>query len=344
MKNLLPALATLALLAAPTHALSAPETPPPQAAAVDTALPAPPKVTRWEDTGMKPAEAREWQDYKFAPQEAMNWQQAGFVPLVARSWSDKGFDADEARIWRDSARSSRTMMADLDHSDPAAWKREGFSPQDRLAWWDAGFVFDDAVLLARAGMTPVQAAWHGQEKLKELRGDQPGASKPQNGPGASPAAPTALSAAGAWAILGPFLKFGLLAVLAIMAGGLAFFFYRRAQTNHKLAKLKPDAPDSEAPPEKPRSQHLEKRKPAREVRLIKGSKPRCVHCKSENVRPSQMHPHRFAGINFTDYFRCRACGRHFAIVSYTPIVLTGGGLALALILVLASFIYLFSVG
>ena len=344
MKNLLPALATLAILTAPTHALSAPETPPPQAAAVDTALPAPPKVTRWEDTGLKPAEAREWQEYKFTPQEAMNWQQAGFVPLVARSWSDKGFDADEARLWRDSARSSRTMMADLDHSDPAAWKREGFSPLDRLAWWDAGFVFDDAVLLTRAGMTPAQAAWHGQEKLKELRGEQPGASKQQNDAGTTRDAPPALSVAGAWAIFEPFLKFGLLAVLAIMVGGLAFFFYRRAQTNRKLAKLKPDAPDSEAPPVKRQSHHLQKRKPAREVRLFKGSKPRCVHCKSENVRPSQMHPHKFAGINFTDYFRCRACGRHFAIVSYTPIVLTGGGLALALILVLASFIYLFSVG
>ena len=67
MKTLLPALAALTLLAAPTHALSAPETSPPQVATVDTALPAPPKVTRWEDTGLKPAEAREWQEYKFTP-------------------------------------------------------------------------------------------------------------------------------------------------------------------------------------------------------------------------------------------------------------------------------------
>mgnify|MGYP002148826160 CR=1 FL=1 len=63
------------------------------APASGTSLPAPPKVTRWEDTGMKPVEAREWQNYGFNPQEGMNWHSAGFEPVVARTWSDKGFDA-----------------------------------------------------------------------------------------------------------------------------------------------------------------------------------------------------------------------------------------------------------
>ena len=59
MKNLLPALAALTLLAAPTHALSAPENRPPQAAAVDTALPAPLKVTRWEGMGVMVYEVKD---------------------------------------------------------------------------------------------------------------------------------------------------------------------------------------------------------------------------------------------------------------------------------------------
>ena len=122
---------------------------------------------------MTPVEAREWKTYSFQPQEAMDWKAAGFAPLVARTWSDKGFDPDEARAWVESTRQNRTLMAELDQTDPAAWKREGFSPADRLAWWEAGFVFEDAVLLSRAGMSPSEAAWHGQEKLKELKEKSP---------------------------------------------------------------------------------------------------------------------------------------------------------------------------
>ena len=111
MKNLLPAIAALALLASPLPAVSVSvgEPIPPKAEAAPsiplattapasgTSLPAPPKVTRWEDTGMKPVEAREWQNYGFNPQEGMNWHSASFEPVVARTWSDKGFDADETR-------------------------------------------------------------------------------------------------------------------------------------------------------------------------------------------------------------------------------------------------------
>ncbi|WP_374244478.1 hypothetical protein [Zoogloea sp.] len=362
MKNLVSALSALTLLAAPLPALAATagETAPqkteaaPTAAGDTAALPAPPKVTRWEDTGMKPAEAREWQNYGFSPHDGMNWHTAGFEPVVARTWSDKGFDADEARAWRDSARQSRSMMAELDHSDPAAWKREGFSPADRLAWWDAGFVFDDAVLLARSGMTPNQAAWHGHEKLKELRSS--GASvAPDAAKTASPAAPAAIQApspAAIWTIVGPFLKVGLVALVVFLSAGFAFFIYRRAQANSKLATLKPSAadsaPDSELPPEseppaKLGRKVLEKRKPARAVKLFKSASPHCIHCKSSNVRRSKMHPHKFAGINFTEYFRCKNCGRHFAIVSYTSILAAGGAVVLALLLITASFIYVFSI-
>lgn len=369
MKILLPAAAAIALLANPVTTLSAPAddaAPPkvapaaPAAPAADTPLPAPAKVTRWEDTGMKPVDAREWQNYGFSPQEGMNWRNAGFEPVVARTWSDKGFDADEAREWRDSARMSRTMMAEMDHADPAAWKREGFSPADRLAWWEAGFVFDDAVQLARTGMTPAQAAWHGHEKLKELRGGPPTAA-PEGAPAAAPgtaplprpAAPQAqpnaapnLDAATVWRIVGPFLKVGLVGLVAFIAGGFAFFLYRRAQVNSKLATIKPDAPDSEMPPAAPArlgKKVMEKRKPARAVKLFKAASPHCIHCKSGNVRRSRMHPHKFAGINFTEYFRCKSCGRHFAIVSYTSILAAAGGIVLSLILITASFIYVFSV-
>ena len=316
MKNLLPAIAALALLSSPIPALSisvgepilpkaaaAPPNPPPSTSPVGAAtLPPPPKVSRWEDTGMKPAEAREWQNYGFTPQEGMNWHSAGFEPVVARTWSDKGFDADEARQWRDSARQSRLMMSEMDHSDPAAWKREGFSPADRLAWWEAGFVFDDAVLLARAGMSPVQAAWHGHEKLKEIRsgaaGQTPSGSAATTAPagatpGASSASPQPLDPAAIWRIVGPFLKVGLVGLVAFISGGFAFFLYRRAQANSKLATIRPDAPDSEMPPEslpppKLGRKVLEKRKPARAVRLFKSAAPHCIHCKSKNVRRSKI--------------------------------------------------------
>ena len=361
MKSLLPALAALAFLATPVPSRAAPgEAPPPpaesSAPADPLALPAPVKVTRWEDTGLKPNQAREWQNYSFTPQEAMNWQRAGFEPVVARTWSDKGFDADEAQAWRDSVRNSRTMMAEMDSSDPAAWKREGFTPMDRLAWWEAGFVFDDAVLLARAGMTPADAAWHGHEKLKELRSGPAaaGATAPKGGgasAGAAPVTAPAPSLHDIWVVVGPFLKVGIVGLAAFIAGGFAFFLYRRDQVNRKLSAIKADAPDSELPvDEKAPAAHtrlgrkvFEKRKPARQVRLFKQLSPHCIHCKSHNVRRSRMHPHKFAGINFTEYFRCKSCGRHFAIVSYTQILLTSGAIVLSLILLTASFIYVFSV-
>ena len=78
--------------------------------------------------------------------------------------------------------------------------------------------------------------------------------------------------------------------------------------------------------------------------MFRRAHPRCIHCQSKDVRPSRMHPHKFAGINFTDYFRCKACGRHFAIVSYTTIMLAGGGIALSLLLLVASVIYVANVG
>ena len=360
MNALLPALTAIALLATPIPALTAPEEAPPKAAvnpaneaanhtdtpkAEDTLLPPPPKVTRWEDTGMKPAEAQEWQHYEFKPQEAMNWRDAGFVPLVARTWSDKGFDASEAQAWRDSVRNSRSLMAELDHTDPGAWKREGFSPADRLAWWESGFTFDEARLLARSGMTPAQAAWHGQEKLKELRGETTGSAAAPNNSASSPKAPPPeLSAAGIWKIVGPFLKFGLIVLAVLMAVVLAVVLYRRRQVNKKLAKSKPNAPDTEAPSAEPKGVVPHRRKPARAVSMFRRAHPRCIHCQSKDVRPSRMHPHKFAGINFTDYFRCKACGRHFAIVSYTTIVLAGGGIALSLLLLVASIIYMSNVG
>jgi len=357
MKALLPALAALSLLAASSPALTAPSdtaTPPsatPRPASssdVATAvLTAPTKITRWEDSGMKPAEAREWQQYGFTAQEGMNWRNAGFEPVVARTWSDKGFDAEEAQLWRDSVRNSRTLMSEMDRADAASWKREGFSPADRLAWWEAGFVFDDAVLLARAGMTPADAAWHGHEKLKELRGtaDAP-ATRPTIG---SPAVTDTrvVDVDTFWQVAGPFLKIGLVGVLAFLAGGFVFFLYRRDQINGKLSRMKAQAPDSEAPPDGPvrlGPKVLEKRKPAQAVRLFRRARPQCVHCRSTNVRLSKMKPHKFAGINFTEYFRCRSCGRHFAIVSYTQIVLAGGAIALSVLIVTATFIYLSSMG
>lgn len=349
------------LLSAPLSALSASVDAPPAAKIeavtpagklpTELALPNPAKVTRWEDTGMKPTEAHEWQNYGFSPNDGMNWRNAGFEPVVARTWSDKGFDPDEAREWRDTARQSRTMMAEMDHADPAAWKKAGFTPLERLAWWDAGFVFDDAVLLARNGMTPAQAAWHGQEKLKELRANG-GTAAASPGGARSPASASqaeTFSLDHAWRIIAPFVKIAVVALVAILSGGFAFFLYRRAQHKSKLVTAAAaNAPDSEFPPESLPAKKVhrkpgEKRKPAREVRLWRSEKPHCIHCKSGNVRRSKMHPHKFGGINFTEYFRCKKCGRHFAIVSYTAIIATAASFLLAVILVTASFVYLFSV-
>ncbi|MBL8458286.1 hypothetical protein [Zoogloea sp.] len=352
MKVFLTAVSAFALCATPALAQTPPPAPAQAAAqntspAGDTALPSPPKITRWENTGMTPTEAREWQTYNLTPNEAVNWKRAGFAPLVARTWSDKGFDPDEAREWLDSAKTSRSLMSELDQSDPSQWKREGFSPNDRLAWWEAGFVFEDALLLARAGMAPADAAWNGHEKLKQLKG---GATEPAKidtpQPGTTLTIP---SLASIWGVVGPYVTFGLAVFVAFICGGLAFFLLRRKQINRQLKTSDEAAgPDSELPTtsDEPASQPLSetppKRRPARRFALTRPATPHCLHCKSLDVRPSRMHPHRFAGINFTEYFRCRKCGRHFAIVSYTPILAAGGAVVLVLTFLTSSFIYTLS--
>lgn len=355
MKVLLPALTVLALAATPAIAQTAPAGSPaaaPQIAPApgnstsesDKLLPPVQKISRWEDTGMKPPEAREWQSYNFAPHEATNWKAAGFSPVVARTWSDKGFDADEAREWLDSTKNNRTLMSDLDHSDPAQWKREGLSPQDRLAWWEAGFAFEDAIILFRAGMSPAAAAWHGQEKLRELKA-LGGASGETTGT-STDAAPASDSRQlqRVWDIVKPYIMTGAVAVIAFITGGLVFFLFRREQVNRQLAEVRTDAPDSEMPTtgKHAASNDQPPRRPARRLALFTSSNPQCIHCKSTNVRQSRMHPHRFAGINFTDYFRCKHCGKHFAIVSYTPILAAGGAVVMVVTFVTTGFIYLLS--
>lgn len=357
MKVLLTAVSALALFATPAIAQTPPGAPAQASSQADTpagesALPTPPKISRWENTGMTPLEARDWQAYNLTPNEAVNWKRAGFTPLVARTWSDKGFDPDEAREWLDSAKTSRSLMSELDQSDPSQWKREGFSPSDRLAWWEAGFVFDDAVLLARAGMSPADAAWNGHEKLKDLKGGaaaEPAkaATTAQQGTAQASAAP---SLASIWNVVGPYVTFGLAIFVAFISGGFAFFLLRRGQINRQLTKSDADAtgPDSEMPapveskPTRSFGRGQSKHRPARRFAFARTSNPYCIHCKSEDVRPSRMHPHRFAGINFTEYFRCRKCGRHFAIVSYTPILAAGGTVVLVLTFITAGFIYTLS--
>ncbi len=355
MKVFLTAVSAFALFA--TSAIA--QTPPPapgqaspqvDAPAGESALPTPPKISRWENTGMTPLEARDWQAYNLTPNEAANWKRAGFTPLVARTWSDKGFDPDEAREWLDSAKTSRSLMSELDQSDPSQWKREGFSPSDRLAWWEAGFVFDDAVLLARAGMSPADAAWNGHEKLKELKGGvttEPAKAAATTTTQQTPA--QAPSLASVWGVVGPYVTFGLAIFVAFIAGGFAFFLFRRGQINRQLQKSDEDAgPDSEMParvepkPTRAFGRDQTKNRPARRFAFTRTSTPHCIHCKSLDVRPSRMHPHRFAGINFTEYFRCRKCGRHFAIVSYTPILAAGGTVVLVLTFITAGFIYTLS--
>ena len=347
MKSLLPLLLAALLSSAPALAQTPSSEPTAKPAAspdTDAPLPSPPKITRWENTGMTPIEAREWQSYNFSPNDAANWKRAGFAPLVARTWSDKGFDADEAREWINSSKNNRSLMADLDQSDPSQWKREGFTPADRLAWWEAGFAFEDAVLLTRAGMSPAEAAWNGHEKLKSLRGGATAAEP------ASAAKPGSAAEAGSgslpslesiWNVVGPYVKFGLTVFIAFISGGFAFFLFRRRDINRRLeTKIAADAPESELPPVQASS--TEKNRPARRFALLRSATPHCVHCKSLNVRQSRMHPHRFAGINFTEYFRCKHCGRHFAIVSYTPILAAGGAVVLLLTFVTSGFIYLLS--
>ena len=330
------------------------------AASAEAATPSAPHVTRWEEAGMTPVEAREWKTYSFQPQEAMDWKAAGFAPLVARTWSDKGFDPDEARAWVESTRQNRTLMAELDQTDPAAWKREGFSPTDRLAWWEAGFVFEDAVLLSRAGMSPAEAAWHGQEKLKELKEKSPtnvaGAAAPPvtGSPDSAPAAGLTLSLpdpARLWALTWPYLKIAMASMVGMMVALIVFVYVRNRRLNRVHRSALEAAPDSELPPSPQppaaaavaesegvyttKSKH---RRPARKFTLTRGQ-PTCVHCQSTHVRPSRMNPHRFLGVNFTEYYRCRNCGRHFALVTYTPILLIAGSILLAVTMVTASVIY-----
>lgn len=383
MKALLPTLCALVLVATPVHAQQgapgdAPRAAPAKAAA-DTAKPTPPKsaeaartkpaeaakaddgesraapqkVTRWEDAGMSPVEAREWQTYAFKPEQAVEWKKGGFAPLVARTWSDKGFDADEAREWRDSRKNNHTLMADLDQSEPIQWKREGLTPQDRLAWWEAGFTFDDALLLIRAGMGPAEAAWHGQDKLKELKGKggDSHASSADEGSRSEPLEVRQLVEK-VRGIVEPYLHTGLIALIAFIAGGLLIFLLRRGERRSRRHDAADDAPDSEmpgapsapgpTPAAKPAGNAGEARRPGRRLALTRSDTPHCLYCKSTNVRPSRMRPHRFAGINFTDYFRCKHCGKHFAIVSYTPILAAGGAVVLLLALTTAGFIYLLS--
>lgn len=353
MKSLLPLLLLALLSSAPALAQNAPPEPaakPSISPEVDAPLPSPPKITRWENAGMTPIEAREWQSYNFSPNDAANWKRAGFAPLVARTWSDKGFDADEAREWLNSSKNNRSLMADLDQSDPGQWKREGFTPADRVAWWEAGFAFEDAVLLTRAGMSPAEAAWNGHEKLKTLRGGPAAAAEPASA--AKPGATAETSAGGLpslqsiWNVVGSYVKFGLTVFIAFIAGGLAFFLLRRRDLNrHLKADIAADAPESELPPSVQQADTTApagKHRPARRFALLRSSNPHCVHCKSLNVRQSRMHPHRFAGINFTEYFRCKQCGRHFAIVSYTPILAAGGGVVLILTFLTSGFIYMLS--
>ena len=360
MKQIFPILAALLLSAGGALAASPPaegvKTPadarelvPPsvQAKNAGTAIPKPViKVERWEDTGMAPTEAREWKAYAFQPQEAMDWKASAFTPLVARTWSDKGFDAEEARAWLDSTRQNRTLMAELDQTDPSAWKREGFTPADRLAWWEAGFAFEDAVLLARSGMTPADAAWHGHDKLKELK-EQPGT--PVETKTETTSTSIKLPDMERLIELGrPYLKTAAAIVLGFFALIADFLYIRNRRIKRTLLAADANGPDTEAPELAPRAASPDKqttfksRRPARRMAFTKGGANHCIHCKSLDVRPSRMNPHRFAGINFTEYFRCRHCGRHFAVVTYTPIVLAAGGVVLVLTLISSSFIYLLS--
>lgn len=346
---------------APRPAAAAPTKP----AADDTALPAPVRISRWEDSGLKPHTAQEWASYGFKPQEAVDWLRASFAPVVARTWADKGFDPQEARLWLESARSTTTLMAELDRSDPSEWKREGFTPSDRLAWWEAGFTFEDALLLARSGMSPADAAWHGHEKLKELR------AKNAAKEGAQAAGTPAPDPAAIWQFIKPYLKVAGVTALAFIAVLAGFVIRRRSQMRlrrsadrHKGPGVNPsrrqepgstapisEAPASTAPESLPPGgdataaaapdQAAQKRssRPARRYALIRRAHPHCIHCKSTNVRTSRIQPHKFAGINFTEYFRCKHCGKHFAIVSYTPILLVAGVIILTLTALTVGFLY-----
>ena len=247
------------------------------------------------------------------------------------------------------------------------WKREGFTPADRLAWWEAGFGFEDALQLARSGMSPAEAAWHGHEKLKELR------AKNAAKAGAQAQAAPAPTPEAVWQVIAPHVKAAGLAALAFCAVLAAYLLRRRSQMHrkrsadrhkgpgaHHPARQEPgvaapisEAPASAAPESVPPSQDTaanttsvpdqaaQKRsgRPARRYALIRSAHPHCVHCKSTNVRTSRIQPHKFAGINFTEYFRCKHCGKHFAIVSYTPILLVAGSIILTLTALTVGLLY-----
>lgn len=358
MKAYLPAFAALIALTSPivAHGGTVNEPPATLDATVPgtgaTALPAPRQITRWEDSGMKPQEAQEWASYGFKPQEAVAWLGAHFAPVVARTWADKGFDPEEARLWLDSARATTTMMAELDHADPSEWKREGFTPADRLAWWEAGFAFEDALLLARSGMRPAEAAWHGHEKLKALRAQHTAAADTA-APGSPAPDPRAV-----WEAIRPYLKVAALGIIAFIVVLAGFLLRRRSQMQGKRSAdrhrgpgrgmkgrhepritpeddstsaahaLPDDAPAASAPASQKRGE-----RPARRYALVHHATPHCIHCKSTDVRSSRIRPHKFLWIDFTEYFRCRHCGKHFAIVSYTPILLVAGTVVMLLTLV-----------
>lgn len=362
MRKILPTLTALVLLTAAPLARSAENAPPTKPAAAQAAesdVPPPPsKITRWEDTGMKPAEAREWESYSFKPHEALDWKNAGFAPVVARTWSDKGFDPDEAAEWRDSTKNNRTLMAELDQSDPAQWKREGFTPRDRLAWLEAGFSFEDAVILARTGMSPADAAWHGHEKLKELK-SQDGTAK-TDAPLQDADSPswTRADLKRLYEALLPHLKTGLIVALAIVSGGLALYLRRIRRTNAAARKQKdPDTTTLAADQKRSHRKSQQSAKetdrpaikleedrhhPARRTTFWTPTTPTCVHCNSTNVRMSRINPRRVAGIKFSEYFRCRNCGRHFSNMSYAPIVAAGLAVVTILTVTTAGLIHLIS--
>ena len=361
MKVYLPVLAALIALSSPLPCQGASADEPPGAADAPTpgagtaTLPAPAQISRWEDSGMKPAEAQEWASYGFKPQEAVAWLGAHFAPVVARTWADKGFDPEEARLWLDSARATNTMMAELDHADPSEWKREGFTPADRLAWWEAGFAFEDALLLARSGMRPSEAAWHGHEKLKALRAQDAAKANAQATAAQAPD-PSAV-----WQAIRPYLKTAGLSILAFVTVLLGFLLRRRSHMRGMRSADRHKGPgltrplrqepgitpndgttaetpaayphqDQDTPAPEPAAQRRGGR-PARRYTLIHQAAPHCIHCKSTDVRNSRIRPHKFLWIDFTEYFRCRHCGKHFAIVSYTPILLVAGTVVMLLTLV-----------
>lgn len=357
MKKILPALTALALLtAAPLARPAEDDSPKPAAEAQTDASATPRKITRWEDTGMKPAEAREWEGYSFKPHDAREWKNAGFAPVVARTWSDKGFDPDEAAEWRDSTKNNRTLMAELDQSDPAQWKREGFTPRDRLAWWEAGFAFEDAVTLTRAGMSPADAAWHGHEKLKELKGSADVAKTDTSTSSASSSSWTRDDLENLWQAIRPHLKTGLIIALVLVSAGLNVYLLRIRRSNATASKdNEPDSTTPDTDPElapapkkkvkktaQPAVKIEDRHRPARRTTFWTPTTPTCVHCNSTNVRISRINPRRIAGITFSEYFRCRNCGRHFSNVSYAPLVATGVGLVLVLTFSTAGLIHLMS--